>query len=252
MKYIPPFANITQLLGYSSLLFLLVYTANYGFLWFVISLVYYKIFVGLLGNQIGQHRYFSHNSFKTGPKRHLLLSAASTLTGISPIVYAGIHRHHHVHSDTEKDPHSPLKSIWHSFIGWTINNELKVRQPVDLIKNPVVIFTHKNIIYILGCIILLTALADWKISVFCVLAGFGWNSLHMGLFRTVGVHIKLPASYRNFETTDNSWNNKIIQMIDIGEGLHNNHHQYPNRYNQAVTDKEFDPAGWIIDKFFKE
>ena len=54
---------------------------------------------------------------------------------------------------------------------------------------------------------------------------------------------------KNFEVDDYSYNNKYLQLIDIGEGLHNNHHAYPNKYDQAYMPGEIDPAGWVINKF---
>jgi stearoyl-CoA desaturase (delta-9 desaturase) len=246
------FTKFCQLAGYISLVFLIFYSINYGIEWFVISFLYYKIVVGLLGNQIAQHRYFSHKGFVTGPRRHKLLTFASLLTGISPIVYASIHRHHHVHSDTLEDPHSPVYSFWNSFIGWTFKFDLKVKPAMDLLKDKYVVYMHKNFVYIISTLLLLTFLINWKIPVFVILAGMGWNSLHMGLFRSVLVHTKIPGSYRNFETSDRSWNNKFLQILDIGEGLHNNHHRYPVRYDQAVESHEFDPAGWIVRKLFSK
>jgi len=245
------FGKFCQIAGFASLIFLLFYTIEYGFFWFIISFVYFKLVVGLLGNQIGQHRYFSHGSFETGKKRHVLLAYTSLLTGISPIIYASIHRHHHIYSDTEEDPHSPLNSFWKSFIGWTFDTSLKFRvtPAMDLVNDKTVLYVHNNFPYIISGLLILTSLITWKIPVFVILAGIGWNHLHMGLIRTVLVHTKLPGSYRNFNTNDYSWNNKFLQLIDIGEGLHNNHHAYPRKYDQAIEPDEFDPAGWIVKKF---
>lgn len=73
----------------------------------------------------------------------------------------------------------------------------------------------------------------------------------MILIRVFLVHIQLPLSYRNYETEDQSWNNKVLQMIDIGEGLHNNHHFKPDLYDQAHKPGEFDFAAFVIKHFFE-
>jgi fatty-acid desaturase len=245
-----------QIFGLLSLLWLLVYSFNYGWLWFLISFVYYKVVIGMLANQIAQHRYISHNSFKTGPMRHKFLSWISILTGISPVIYAGIHRHHHVHSDTENDPHSPNVSFYHSAFGWFngwsnyINGSVKVKYPFDIIRDPTHWFVHRYGHLFLILLISITFLLSWKFTIFVILAGLGWNFIHMGVIRSALVHTKLPGSYKNFDITDNSWNNQYIQFFDIGEGLHNNHHKFPNKYNQATTNKEFDPVGWLVEKYF--
>jgi len=244
--------RIFQITGLFSVLWLVAYSFNNGWIWFVVSIIYYKLVVGLFANQIAQHRYISHSSFKTDIIRHRLLSWISILTGISPVIYAGIHRHHHVYSDTENDLHSPKVSFYHSAFGWFnyVNSASKIKYPFDIIRNPTLWFVHKYGHLFLLLLIGIVSLLSWKAAVFVILAGVGWNFIHMGVVRSALVHIKLPGSYKNFDIDDNSWNNKYLQFFDIGEGLHNNHHKYPNRYNQAMISGEFDPAGWLVEKFF--
>ena len=62
--------------------------------------------------------------------------------------------------------------------------------------------------------------------------------------------MKLPGSYRNHNTLDNSYNNTVVNWYLLGEGLHNNHHAEPGNYNQAHAPGEFDLGAWIIKKFF--
>jgi fatty-acid desaturase len=252
MKEVIFFTKLFQILGVVALAVLIYYTFSYGTFWILISFLYYKIVVGLLGNQIAQHRYFSHNSFKTTKSKHVFLSCVSITTGINPVLYASIHRHHHNHSDSVNDPHSPHVSLTGSLISWSNNfSQLrKIKPAFDLLRDPIISKVNKFGYRILTALIIIIGLTNWKIAVFIILAGMGWNYLHMNLFRTTLVHVKLPESYRNFDTTDQSWNNKFIQVLDLGEGLHNNHHKYPNRYNQAIMPGEFDPAGWIVKKFF--
>lgn len=242
--------RIIQYLGYASLLGLISYSLFNSWWWFLASILYYKFIVGLFSNQISQHRYISHNSFKTGALRHKFLAWASLLTSVSPVLYASIHRHHHNHSDTEKDPHSPSISIWHA-LGSLNKEELsKIRPALDVMRDRDFMFVHKHGQKIFVLLFAIVFIISWKIAVFILLAGVGWNHLHMTVIRSALVHMKLPGSYKNFELADNSWNNKWIHAFDLGEGLHNNHHRYPNRYNEACVPGEFDFAGWIVKKFF--
>jgi stearoyl-CoA desaturase (delta-9 desaturase) len=227
-----------------------MFSISEGWFWFFLSLIYYKIFVGILGNQIAQHRYFSHRSFETSNFKHKILLLGSCLTGISPIVYAALHRSHHIHSDTELDPHSPRKSIFHSIFGWQFLKISNIQFPRDLFKQNDTLIIHKFGSILFFIFFILLSIINWKIAVFLLMAGIGWNYLHMGIIRSTLVHCRLPFSYKNFDINDSSWNNKIIQIIDIGEGLHNNHHMYPKKYNQAVKLNEVDPVGWIIKKVF--
>jgi stearoyl-CoA desaturase (delta-9 desaturase) len=91
---------------------------------------------------------------------------------------------------------------------------------------------------------------SWKIPVFIIWAPLGWYIFGSGVFVTTLSHIKTKISYRNFETTDNSQNNKWIHWYTLGEGLHNNHHAFPNKYDQAMSPGEFDFSGWLVKKFF--
>ena len=45
-------------------------------------------------------------------------------------------------------------------------------------------------------------------------------------------------------------NNILVNMLSVGEGLHNNHHKYPSKYNQATAPGEYDFAGWVVKKLF--
>lgn len=248
MKHDLLIQKIFGIVGIASLIFLL-----YSAAWYIVlfSLIYYKIVVGLLGNQIAQHRYFSHRTFKTNNFNQWVLYFFSLTTGINPIQYAIAHRHHHVHSDTENDIHSVHRLWFDIFSPFTHHVRPKNIKVSRVIEHPI----QKKINKFWWLIFLiysgLFAIIDWHLVFYVAFAGVGWNYLHMILLRVWLVHIRLPGSYRNFNTADQSWNNKYLQMIDIGEGLHNNHHQYPNKYNQAVTKDEFDPAAWLIDHLFK-
>ena len=65
------------------------------------------------------HRYFSHRTFRTSRAVQFafaLLGAASVQRG--PLWWAAHHRHHHVHADTARDPHTPRRGFWRSHAGW--------------------------------------------------------------------------------------------------------------------------------------
>jgi stearoyl-CoA desaturase (delta-9 desaturase) len=229
-------------------LVLLLTAGDFG--WLAVSLVYYKLIVGLFGNQLAQHRYFSHASFVTTRFKEWMLYFASLTTGVNPVWYALSHRHHHVHSDTDKDVHSVHNRWLDIFMPLTVNSSYKGNVHISRVLPKHLRQVNRFWLIIFSLYILVAALINWKIAVFVILTGPAWNYLHMILFRVWLVHVKLPGSYQNFDAGDHSYNNKFLQVLDIGEGLHNNHHQYPNRYNQAIKPDEFDPAGWLVDRLF--
>jgi fatty-acid desaturase len=85
--------------AFAALIALTWYSLNVGWTWLVISYVYYKVVVGLPGNQIDQHRYFSHRSFATTSVKEWMLYFLSLTTVVNPVLYALVHRHHHCHKD---------------------------------------------------------------------------------------------------------------------------------------------------------
>jgi stearoyl-CoA desaturase (delta-9 desaturase) len=93
--------------------FLLVHLACLAAFWtgvprtaLVTCLVLYL--VRMFGVTAGYHRYFSHRSFKTGRVFQFLLAfLAQSTAQRGALWWAATHRHHHRHSDTEDDVHSP-------------------------------------------------------------------------------------------------------------------------------------------------
>jgi stearoyl-CoA desaturase (delta-9 desaturase) len=219
----------------------------------VAALVYQKIAVGLFGNQIAQHRYFSHRSFTTTKIWHYLLGFFSTLTATSPITYASIHRHHHVHSDTDQDVHSPRRDFWYSALYWPFTDlsGLKIRPATDLVRDPYLRWLHANINVITVVFVTVLCIIDPLYGAIYI-AAVGFNNLDATVVRSALVHTQLPGSYRTYNTEDASWNNMWLQLYHWSEGLHNNHHAFPNRYNTTLLWYEFDLAGWCVHYFIRE
>lgn len=241
--------------GWAALIFACIYAVMYQQYWLLLMSYVWARIITFVGVQIGMHRYFSHKSFETSAFKHKLLCFVSLLAGEgSPIAWSMHHRHHHKHSDQQLDLHSPHNDNFLSWqiknIDWWVNTKKVQSFPKDLLRDSTIKFVDKNYYIIWILLVLFTLIIDWKVTVFFLLAVVGWASLHAILLNYTG-HTKLPGSYRNFETNDLSWNNRWVSLFLGGEGLHNNHHQYPNQYNQAVIPGEFDSAAWVIDRLFK-
>jgi stearoyl-CoA desaturase (delta-9 desaturase) len=52
------------------------------------------------------------------------------------------------------------------------------------------------------------------------------------------------VGYRNFNNT--ATNIRLVAWLSCGEGLHNNHHQYPASSKFSMARREFDPAWPVI------
>lgn len=193
---------------------------------------------GGLGITLGYHRLLTHRSFKVPkPLEYLLAVFANLACQGGPITWVAAHRLHHMKSDQEGDPHSPLEGFFWAHMGWCLhNNETLDKNPTevaklvpDMIKDPVYVWMNRT--HILWTILLSLGLYAWG----------GWPFVIYGIFlRLVLVYhctwlVNSAAhvwGYQSYKTTDQSRNLWWVALITYGEGWHNNHHafQYSARH----------------------
>lgn len=207
----------------------------------MLSLFVYFL-TGCLGITITFHRYLSHKSFKMSKPMEYLLSIFGALGGTgSPLGWVAVHKNHHKYSDREGDPHSPRQYGWRILFS-TYKFEFDKWQVRHLICDPFHLALHNY--YHLW--IILWAGTLWFISAKLLIFGF-----------IIPVTIQLWASnlsnwgnhlfgYRNFATPEYSTNTWWLAAITWGEGWHNNHHRYPNRWNFRHKWWEIDISSWVI------
>jgi stearoyl-CoA desaturase (delta-9 desaturase) len=212
------------------------------------------LLISKVGGSIGLHRFYSHASFKMKKYKHYFVSLMATLcTSGSILQFSTIHRYHHKNSD-KNDLHSPheiglWKSFWHLY-----EKDPKTISPLiikDLLKDKWLIFLHNYYFLVIAIYITFLGLVDPYLIFFCYLLPSGFSWWTSGITSTLS-HNKLWG-YRNFETTDNTNNSTLVNILTLGEGLHNNHHYKPNYYNNAFTKNkyEWDINAFIIEKFLK-
>ncbi|CAN0888085.1 Palmitoyl-monogalactosyldiacylglycerol delta-7 desaturase, chloroplastic [Linum grandiflorum] len=103
---------VTHLMAFCGLFWYFSWSAFW--VWFPLT-----NFIGLLGINLSYHRQLTHKSFKT-PKwleYSFAYCGVHALQG-DPLTWVSNHRYHHQYSDTEKDPHSPIKGFWYSHMSW--------------------------------------------------------------------------------------------------------------------------------------
>lgn len=243
------FVQVSTLLTLPFALYALV--SNFTWLYLLVTLVSILL-ISKVGHSIGQHRYFSHRSFKTGPKREWLMALFATLgTTHTAIHYSALHRYHHAHSDTELDPHCPRQlgffRSFFSFIDQEKTKEIKTRLVKDLLANDTVVFFHNWYWPTIALYWIILVSIDPLLFLFCYVIPCGYVQFVAGTQLSLG-HM---WGYRNFDTKDSSINNRLWNWLTLGEGLHNNHHQKPYEYDFAFTKKpgEWDFCGWLVKRF---
>jgi stearoyl-CoA desaturase (delta-9 desaturase) len=196
----------------------------------------------------GFHRYFSHRSFKTSRAGQFVLAFLSQTSAQRGVLWwASKHRHHHKHSDTELDVHSPRqRGFLYSHVGWIFtaeHEETDYDSIPDLTKYPELVWLNKH-----------PYLPAAMLAVACFLIA-GWPGLFVGFFwsTTVLYHgtffinsLAHVHGKQRYVTGDDSRNNWWLAIITMGEGWHNNHHAYQRSTRQGFRWYEFDPTFYIL------
>ena len=122
----------------STIPFILVHLTCISAIWTGITWQAVGIAIGLYWLRLfaigaGYHRYFSHRAFATGRVGQFLLACLAQSTAQRSVLWwAAKHRHHHLHSDTAQDVHSPRhKGFVYSHVGWIFSAK---HDATDLVK----------------------------------------------------------------------------------------------------------------------
>ncbi len=88
--------------------------------WQAIAVFFALHFVtACFGITLGYHRLLTHGSFVCASWFKYFCSICGMLSAEgSPLQWVATHRKHHVHSDGDEDPHSPLHGFWWSHMLW--------------------------------------------------------------------------------------------------------------------------------------
>ncbi len=192
--------------------------------WTAVGLYFFRMFF-ITG---GYHRYFSHKTYSTSRFWQFWIAFfAMSSSQKGALWWAAHHRHHHAFSDQPQDLHSPKDGFWWSHMGWFLSDrygKTELGLIADFAKYPELRWLDKNWwvpVATLG--VALKIIGGWTMVNWglCVSTVFLWH----GTF-TINSLSHVWGS-RPFKTSDTSRNNFWLALITLGEGWHNNHHQFP-------------------------
>lgn len=180
----------------------------------------------------GYHRCFAHRSFRTYQGIELFFAAVGSIAGQNgPLWWATMHRRHHQFADTDGDPHSPTRGLFHSHLGWLWKDALEeadLRHHPDLAR-PHLMWVEDHKLLIGGlylALIWLTWGGDgigsyWVIP---VVACWHTTAATNSLAHSFGArpHACPPRA------SCLAANNALVAWLNLGEGWHNNHHANPS------------------------
>ena len=207
------------------------------------------------------HRYFSHRTFRTSRGMQFVFACiGASAAQRGPLWWAANHRVHHAHSDQPSDVHSPRHhGLWWSHMGWFLaHNQLatKLTRIKDFARYPELHFLNRYDVLvpiILGVSVFF--FGEWLGSMYPNLGTNGWQMLVWGfVISTVALwhgtftinSFSHRFGSRRYATSDDSRNNLLLALLTMGEGWHNNHHQYPSAARQGFRWWEIDLTYYLL------
>ena len=233
--------------------FLIIHLSCFAAIWTGVTLeavgicviLYWVRMVAVTG---GFHRYFSHRSYKTSRLGQFLIAAlAQTSAQRGVIWWAAMHRHHHLYSDTQLDPHSPRqRGFLYAHVGWIFSPASErpdYESVADLTQYPELVWLDKHQ-YVTAAIL---AVGVWLLAGWSgLVVGFFWSTVlvwHCTFFINSLAHVHGSQWY---PTGDDSRNNWWLAIITCGEGWHNNHHAYQSSTRQGFRWYQWDLTYYVL------
>lgn len=213
-----------------------------------------------LGNTVGYHRLLTHRAFKATPPLRWMLTLLGASHSGSPLVWVGLHRHHHANSDQPDDPHTPTRGFWAGHTGWLIGSRHPIpcmlfaasgfgQQVALLVHDVRRVAGHNPPIWREICPDLMRERLMRALDFpFVMPAAFGlqlaaawWWGGAWGVVWLWAVHVSLtnaswainsichwPAfGVQTYDTGEGSRDVRWVAWFTNGEGFHNSHHRFP-------------------------
>jgi len=195
----------------------------------------------MFGITAGYHRLLSHRSYRAlRPVQFALAWLACSAAQLGPLWWVSHHRHHHSHSDTAHDEHSPgWRGFWMAHAGWIFepaNRAVRWERVRDLARYPELVWLERH--WYVPPFLLAMGLATWSWQYF--VWGFCISTVLLYHVTFCVNSLAHRVGTRRYETADDSRNNLGLAILTLGEGWHNNHHRFPGRERQGQEWWELD------------
>lgn len=195
------------------------------------------------------HRCLAHHALSLHPLPAFLMRLELwAATGMVPREWVAVHRKHHHFSDAEGDPHSPhLLGLARVLFGNAYYYAREAGNPdtvdryardigADWLDRSVFRFGLAGPVVGIGLYVLLLGVW-WGVPAYLAQAAL---YVFMSAVINGACHV---IGYKNFSNT--ATNLRSVAWLTSGEGLHNNHHEFPASPRFSVRPSEFDPA-WPV------
>lgn len=206
-------------------------------------LLFYFLYCGI-GVSMMYHRYWTHRTFKIDKRVAWILTLFGIVTGRgSPLGWAYIHRVHHKHADSKKDPHSPSDYSWRLFFPHLMKYDHSFNQYIvrDMMSE-----SHLFVNKFYNLLVFIWLAVFFIIDPWLVVFAWAIPVAITNFLFSAFLYLGHSTGYRNFNTADDSTNLIPFGYLLWGEGWHNNHHANPGKYNVSTKWWELDLIGLLI------
>jgi stearoyl-CoA desaturase (Delta-9 desaturase) len=206
--------------------------------------------VAFIATTVYLHRCLSHKALRLAPGVQWVFRFITwILTGIRPRQWVAVHRKHHAHTDTERDPHSPIVLGYATVQFANAALYRKVARDQDEVNKYArdlppdrwdkILFDHALLGLGVG-VVALVLLFGWEVALIASVVHAVSYLLGGGAINGIG-H-KWGSRPHDNRATNNQW----LAWLVAGEGLHNNHHAIATSSKLSFAKGEFDPGWWVI------
>ena len=209
--------------------------------------------VAVFGTTIYLHRAATHKAIELHPALVFMFKFVLWVTtGLHTKEWVAVHRKHHAFTDQEGDPHSPLLAgFWSVQLGNVIHY-IRTAHDAEVIERYARDIENgwwDRHVFCYGWLGLTIGT-----TLLCLVLGLWWGLFAAALHAIMYVFVLSSSinglchyrGYRNFDNT--ATNVRFVALVTGGEGLHNNHHEYPRspKFSWPQSGKgEIDPA-WLV------
>jgi stearoyl-CoA desaturase (delta-9 desaturase) len=223
----------------------------------LVQLTFLSLVIGLcvtllanLGTTIYLHRSLAHKALtlKT-PLAFLCRLGLWLSTGIRPRQWVAVHRKHHVFTDQDGDPHSPVLLGWKKVQLMNValyrraakdaSTVARYARDIPQTKIDRLFFDHA----LLGLGLGLGSL----IAIFGLRLGLVSAFVHLNLYLAGSAAVNaLAHNFGRRPYANRAGNLQFLALLTAGEGLHNNHHESPASARLSHRWYEIDFGWWVI------
>ena len=234
---------------------------------FMIILLFFVLhwYASLFLQSFFYHRYTAHRHFTMPRKTEKFFHIASFLVHgssyMSPFTYGIMHRLHHMHADTEEDPHSPVfhpgfwRTMWQTRNSYHAIHTGKTMFDKKLEKDlprwdAFEKITHNwitRVCWIIVYVVFYMAFA----TVWCQYLLLPFTILMCTLQGAIVNWWAHKYGYVNYPMPNTSKNILPVDFLFMGDAYHNNHHKFPGRIKNAHRWFEVDAiyyVTWLLQK----